>query len=122
MLGAGYTYSPVNLYHFYDSFSESNKITINLFHKKAKEFIKKRKIIHGKDIGYMNHVSKFNRHHGLFFENRKCNESHYIFHKKLKSYADNLGVSIFNVTPKNFSSHIYNELKSAELKKILNKR
>ncbi len=122
MLGAGYTYSPVNLYHFYDSFSESNKITINLFHKKAKEFIKKRKIIHGKDIGYMNHVSKFNRHHGLFFENRKCNDSHYIFHKKLKSYADNLGVSIFNVTPKNFSSHIYNELKSAELKKILNKR
>ncbi len=120
MLGSGYTYSPVNLYHFYDSFSESSDITINLFNKKAKEFIKKRKIISDKDIGYMNHVSKFNRHYGLFFENRKSNDSHYIFHKKVKEFADNLGVSIFNVTPKNFSSPIYTELKSFDIKKILN--
>ncbi len=120
MLGAGYTYHPVNLYHFYDSFSEPSDITINLFNKKANEFIKERKIINDKDIGYMNYVSKFDRHYGLFFENRKSNDSHYFFHKKVKEFADNLGVSIFNVTPKNFSSHIYNEIKSVDIKKIVN--
>lgn len=120
MLGAGYTYNPVNLYHFYDSFSEPNDISINLFNKKAKGFIKKRKIVTSKDLGYMNHISKFNRHYGLFFENRKSNDSHYIFHKKLKSLADRLGVSIVNVSPKNFSSHIYDEIKSVDIKKILN--
>ena len=115
MLGAGYTYNPVNLYHFYDSFSEPSDITINLFDKKANEFIKTRKINNDKNIGYMNHVSKFNRHYGLFFENRKSNDSHYIFHKKLKEFADNLGVSIYNIVPKNFSSPIYNELNQSEL-------
>ena len=115
MLGAGYTYNPVNLYHFYDSFSEPSDITINLFDKKANEFIKTRKINNNKDVGYMNHVSKFNRHYGLFFENRKSNDSHYVFHKKLKEFADNLGVSIYNIVPKNFSSPIYNELNQSEL-------
>lgn len=119
ILGAGYTYKPVNLYHFYDTYSSTDFKDTKLFIKKSKNFINERKKISGKDIGFMSLVKKFDKYYALFYENRKDDDHHYIFHKKLDLIAKKNDVSITNVVPKNFDSKIYNKISSQKLKKIL---
>lgn len=120
LLGAGYTYSPANLYHFYDTFSlkeESNNK--KLFNDKAIEFISKRKRITGKDIGFSSSRFKFNKYFGLFYENRDINNKHYEYHKRLNILAKSKGVKIHNVIPEKFKSKIYSKISTKKLKKKL---
>lgn len=120
IIGAGYTYSPRNLYHFYDGFIENTSQNSKIVIDKANSFLeKRRKLNPNKKLNFEGLIKNNNNYHGLFSQNVEIYDSHYQAHRQIKSLAKSMDSKIINIVPEGFESKIYDSIKWSKLKSSL---
>lgn len=115
LCGAGYTYSPEYVYHFYDNIiAPKNLGKKNAIHSIKKEIEKRRK--NGATIEYYGLLENYNAYRGICISHKNNNNpAHLGYHKKLKEYAESQGVEIINVIPERFESPVYKSINFNEI-------
>jgi len=116
LCGAGYTYSPEYIFHFYDNII----VPKNLDEKNAiysiKKELNKRNKISGGTLEYYGLEEDKEYYRGIIVTRKNNNNlSHYEYHKKLKEYAESQGVEIINVIPDKFESPVYQSVSFNEI-------
>lgn len=119
LLGTGFTYSPRNLYHFYDGFIDKKSANREKSLLKANKFIQKRNNISKKNIKLVRLVKDKSNYYGLFSQFVSLDDSNYQANVQIKLLAESMGCEIFNVVPEGFQSKIYNKVKWSRLIKSL---
>jgi hypothetical protein len=120
LLGAGYTYVPRNLYHFYDGFIQKNSNDYENVLLKANEFLKERiKANPNKDLKLVRLFKNNSNYYSLFSRNVPDQDSHYQAHRQIKSLAKSMDSKIINIVPEGFKSKIYDSIKWSKLKSSL---
>ena len=120
ILGAGFTYTPRNLYHFYDGFIEDSSQDLDLIKSKASKFLNNKQNLNpNKKLNFKRLIKKNKKYYGLFTEHTSLDDPHYQAHAQIKSLAESYECDIFNVAPEGFDSQIYKKIKWENLKKML---
>jgi hypothetical protein len=110
LCGQGYTYNPEYVFHFYDNIIFSK----NIGKKEAIHSIKNAIEIRKEKGGTVEYYGLLEK--GDYFRSiciRRKNENnpqHYIYHRKIKKYADSQGVKIINIVPEGFESPVYEKM------------
>ena len=120
ILGAGFTYTPRNLYHFYDGFIEDSSQDLDLVKSKASKFLDNRQNLNpNKKLNLKRLIKNNKKYYGLFTEHVSLDDPHYQAHAQIKLLAESYECDIFNVVPEGFDSKIYKKIKWSDLEKKL---
>ena len=119
ILGAGFTYTPRNMYHFYDGFIEDSSQDLDLVKSKASKFLNNRQNLNPNKKLNFKRLIKNKKYYGLFTEDVSLDDPHYQAHAQIKLLAESYECDIFNVAPEGFDSQIYKKIKWENLKKML---
>lgn len=111
IVGCGYTYSPVQELHFYDSPSIDNFCTTAKLADFERELLSKYKD---------REIEKFIESSGRQYYSltRERAEAHYEKYWHLQAYAESCGVRIVNVTPDRFTSPVFEKINMSEFVKL----
>lgn len=120
ILGAGFTYIPRNLYHFYDGFIKDSSQDLDLVKSKASKFLDNRQNLNpNKKLNFKRLIKNNKKYYGLFTEHVSSDDPHYQAHAQIKLLAESYECDIFNVVPEGFDSKIYKKIKWSKLKSSL---
>ena len=120
ILGAGFTYTPRNLYHFYDGFIKDSSHDLDLVKSKASTFLNNRQNLNpNKKLNFKRLIKNNKKYYGLFTEHVSLDDPHYQAHAQIKLLAESYECDIFNVVPEGFESKIYKKIKWSDLEKKL---
>lgn len=120
ILGAGFTYTPRNLYHFYDGFIKDSYQDLDLVKSEASKFLDNRQNLNpNKKLNFKRLIKNNKKYYGLFTEHVSLNDPHYQAHAQIKLLAESYECDIFNVVPEGFDSKIYKKIKWSDLEKKL---
>lgn len=110
LCGAGYTYRPLYMLHFYDN----HVFPITMSKERAILEAKNVVIPHNKkwnsNIKYYGIWEKDNLYRGIYTGEFCENAPDIIKHKKINDYAKSLGIRILNIVPDKFESPIYEKI------------
>lgn len=111
LLGCGYTFSPVQLLHFYDALSHP----VGLHDREKEVFLDQAK---RKYSDYS--ISKYIIRDGMQYYNltKTMNEENYEKYRIVKKYAEGLGVKIINVIPSFHKSPVFESITTEEFNSI----
>jgi hypothetical protein len=112
LLGCGYTYSPIQLYHFYNRPKISKKHTKSEINNRIEKFIQEND---GLKLFGIEEDDEFI--YPLFVTDSPVNH----FHFELKKYFEGKGIKIYNVVPEGFESPIYEKISWEEVLLKINK-
>ena len=119
LCGAGYTYDPVYVYHFYDNFvfpKSMGRERAEIEGKKAIDSVNNK---HTSNVEYYDLFEKDNHYRSICVI-RKGFVQYRDKHKILNNYARSQGVKIYNIVPDGFKSPIYEKITWQEVeRKIL---
>ena len=116
LAGAGYTYDPVYMLHFYENFSFAK----SLGRKKAEEEARKaiaehNKIVDGR-MEFYDFWEKGDHYNGIYISRQDFSQN-MEKHLLLNNYAKAQGVKIYNIVPEGFTRPIYEPLTWAEVER-----
>jgi len=111
IVGCGYTYSPVQELHFYDSPSIDNLCTVDKLADFERELLSK---YQDREIEKFIEVSG-RQYYSL---TRERAAAHYEKYWHLQAYAGSHGVRIVNVTPDRFTSPVFEKINMSEFMKL----
>ena len=116
ILGAGYTYKPNYLFHFYTNFSSPLSLGKNTAIKNGKMFIHNYNNKFGTNIEF-NGLKKINNYYrGVYIKNRVKSFYEESNANILNKYAKDIGVSLINIMPDEFESPIFERFSYKEFK------
>jgi len=119
LCGAGYTYEPVYMLHFYDNFVFPKNMGRQEAEIKAREAIEARNRKSGSTLEYYGLFEKNDLYRGICVM-RNGHGLHRDTHRILNNYARSQGVKIYNIVPDGFESPIYEKITWQEVEgKIL---
>jgi len=114
LCGAGYTYEPVNAFHFYDNFifpKSMGKENAEIEARKAND-IRNQEV--SSNCEYYGLSEKDNFYRGIYIE-RMDHDPHKEAHRILNDFATAQGVKIYNIVPDGFESPVYEKITWQEL-------
>ncbi len=115
LCGAGYTYEPVYMYHFYDNVVYPKAMGQQKAEIEARKTIDARNKKTNSDLQYYGLFEKDDSYRAVYIRkidrNPKINEHHII-----DNYAKSLGVKIYNILPDGFESPVYEKVSWQEAK------
>ena len=111
LLGCGYTYSPLQLLHFYDAEFQQDELA----QADQAEFLGK---LENKYPDYF--VRQYVRKKGRQYYNilKQPEEQSYQRYSIIKKYAEGLGIKIINVVPDDFASPVFDSLTYSEFRNV----
>jgi hypothetical protein len=117
LIGAGYTYEPMYMLHFYDNLVFSKAMGRQKAELEARRAIDIRNRKIGGNLEYHGLLEKDNFYRGIYI-NTQRKEYDYLRdqHRILNKYARSLGVKIYNIVPDGFESPIYDKITWQEVK------
>lgn len=118
LCGAGYTYNPVYMNHFYDNYIFNKKTSKIKNFEKAKRISKFHQDNFNDGLLFKDFVTINNKVHGRYINNFKKDHA-YFQNKLINDYAIAKGVKIKNITPEGFESPVFEKISWVEVKKIL---
>jgi len=119
LCGAGYTYEPIYIYHFYDNFVFPKNMGRKKAELEARKAIDDRNRETGDSLEYYGLFEKDNFYRGVYII-RKDHDPNKDKHRILNDYARSQGVKIYNIVPDGFESPIYEKITWQEVEsKIL---
>jgi len=119
LCGAGYTYEPIYLFHFYDNFVFPKSMGREKAEIEARKAIDVRNKKMGTTLEYHGVFEKDNFYAGIYIS-RMAYDPHKDKHRDLNNYARSQGVKIYNIVPDGFESPIYEKIPWKEVEsKIL---
>lgn len=119
LCGAGYTYDPVYIYHFYDNFVFPKSIGREIAEIEVKKAIDSANDKHATNLEYYDLFEKDNLYRSICVI-RKGFGPYKDKHRRLNNYARSQGVKIYNIVPDGFESPIYEKITWQEVEsKIL---
>ena len=111
LIGAGYSYSPEYLLHFYDNIILPMSIGKDEAELKIKEVIFTHNRKYNGSLEYYGLLEKNNYYRGISISKKnENNPKHYAEHRKIKKYAESIGVKIVNIIPAGFESPVYEKI------------
>jgi len=114
LCGAGYTYDPVYMYHFYDNFVFPKSMGRQKAEVEAKKAIEARNSQVGAKLEYYGLFEKDDFYRSICVI-RKDHDPHKDKHRILNNYAKSQGVKIYNIIPDGFESPIYERVSWREV-------
>ncbi len=119
LCGAGYTYEPIYMYHFYDNFVFPKNMGKQKVEIEARRAIEVRNRKEGSTLEYYGLFGKDDFYSGVYTR-RMDNDPNKDKHRILNNYAKSQGVKIYNIVPDGFESPIYEKISWQEVEnKIL---
>jgi hypothetical protein len=119
LAGAGYTYEPIYMLHFYDNLIFPKSMGKEKAEIEAKKAIDARNANTGSNLKYYKLFDKGNFYRGVYVQWGSHN-NHKDKHRILNNYAKSKGVKIYNIVPDGFESPVYEKIAWTEVEdKIL---
>jgi hypothetical protein len=109
LAGAGYTYDPVYMLHFYDNFSFPKSMGREQAETAARKAIDERNRKIGDRMEYYGLAAKGDKYNGIYIWRRESDQNKEQ-HRLLNDYAQAQGVKIYNIVPEGFASPIYEKI------------
>jgi len=114
LCGAGYTYDPVYIYHFYDNFVFPKSMGRERAEIEVKKAIDSANNKHASNVEYYGFFEKDNLYRSICVIRRGFGP-YRDKHRILNDYAKSQGVRIFNIVPDGFDSPVYEKLSWKEI-------
>lgn len=109
LCGAGYTYEPVYMLHFYDNFIFPKSMGKEKAEIEAQNAIENMNKKYSANFEYHGIVEKNDYYRSICVQ-RGGHDSNKEKHQLLNNYAKSQGVKIYNITPDEFESPIYEKI------------
>ena len=118
LCGAGYTYNPIYMNHFYDNYVFNKKNSKIKNFEKAKHISKFHQENFNDSLLFKDFVSINDRIHGRYINDFKKDRA-FVQNNLINDYAKAKGVNIKNITPDGFESPIFEKVSWTKVKNIL---
>lgn len=118
LVGAGYTYEPVYLLHYYDNPVYPKDLGREKAEIEARKYIEVRNQEADIVLEYYGLLEKRD-HYRMICVQRKSHTNHKNQHEILNNFAKTQGVKIHNIVPEGFESPIYEKISWTEVEKKL---
>jgi len=107
ILGAGYTYRPNFIFHFYSTFVSQINLGKKLAMTSGQQFVDEYNKVYNQNIKFNGLKIIGEQYRGIYIKERSLDYYENSNYNKLDQFARNIGVKLYNIVPNGFDSPVF---------------